>query len=71
MILADNGSDWYISGVPDERWDNDTIVGELHQIPGSAFEAVNSSGLMIEQDSGLARQFEFSFSIMLPAILNP
>ena len=23
MILADNGSDWYISGVPDPRWDND------------------------------------------------
>lgn len=25
MILADNGSDWFISGTPDERWDNDTL----------------------------------------------
>ena len=25
MIVADNGSNWYISGVPDERWDNDDL----------------------------------------------
>src|SRR5512132_606120 len=25
LILADNGSPWYISGVPDERWDNDML----------------------------------------------
>jgi len=54
MILADNGAPWYVSGVPDERWDND-ILHELHQIRGSDFEAVDASGLMIHPDSGQAR----------------
>jgi hypothetical protein len=53
MILADNGSPWFISGVPDERWDNDALH-ELHQITGSAFEAVDVSSLMIDPDSGQA-----------------
>ncbi len=55
LILADNGSSWYISGAPDERWDND-VLHEIKNIPGSAFEAVDTSGLMIDPDSGLARQ---------------
>jgi hypothetical protein len=54
MILADNGSAWYLSGAPDERWDNDDLH-QLSQIPGSAFEAVDESSLMIDQDSGRAR----------------
>jgi hypothetical protein len=39
MILADNGSDWYLSGTPDRRWDDDQL-DELKRVPGSAFEAV-------------------------------
>jgi len=54
MILADNGAPWYIGGVPDERWDND-ILHEFHQIPGSAFEAVDISSLMVNNNSGEAR----------------
>lgn len=54
MMLADNGSPWYISGVPDERWDND-VLHELHQITGDAFEAVDVSSLMIDPDSGQAK----------------
>jgi hypothetical protein len=54
MILADNGSAWYISGVPDERWNNDHLH-TLHQIPGSAFEAVDTSSLMISSHSGEIR----------------
>jgi len=53
MILADNGSAWYISGAPDERWDND-VLHELHDVPGSAFEAVDVSSLMIDPNSGQA-----------------
>ena len=53
LILADNGSDWFISGAPDERWDND-VLHELKTIPGSAFEAVDTSGLMVDPDSGEA-----------------
>lgn len=55
IILADNGSPWYVSGAPDQRWDND-VLGELKGIPGSAFEAVDTSGMMINPNSGRARQ---------------
>ncbi|MDX1401299.1 MAG: hypothetical protein R3245_05200, partial [Kiloniellales bacterium] len=57
MMLADNGSPWFISGVPDGRWDNDVFVPELHQVRGSDFEAVNTSLLMINPNSGQARLF--------------
>jgi hypothetical protein len=55
MILADNGSAWFISGVPDERWDND-VLNTLKQVKGSDFEAVDESSLMIDPNSGQARQ---------------
>ncbi len=44
MILADNGSPWYVSGAPDPRWSNDQLH-TLHQVPGSAFEVVDSGKL--------------------------
>jgi hypothetical protein len=53
MMLADNGAPWFLSGVPDERWDND-VLHELHQVHGSAFEAVDVSSLMVDPDSGQA-----------------
>lgn len=56
LILADNGSAWYISGAPDSRWDNDMLVSELAQVKGSDFEAVDGSSLMADPDSGLAIQ---------------
>ena len=39
MILADNGSNWYITGAPDPRWSNDDLhsLGRVH---GSDFEVV-------------------------------
>ena len=51
MMLADNGSEWFLSGVPDERWDND-VLRELRQVKGSDFEAVDCSSLMVDPDSG-------------------
>ncbi|WP_445147613.1 hypothetical protein [Baekduia sp. Peel2402] len=44
MIVADNGSPWYITGAPDARW-NDDNLHTLGQVPGSAFEAVQSGPL--------------------------
>ena len=44
MILADNGSSWYVSGAPGRGWDNDDLHS-LHNVPGSAFEVVDSSRL--------------------------
>ena len=52
MMLADNGSAWYISGVPDSRWDNDALVPALRQVTGDDFEAVDVSGLQVYPDSG-------------------
>lgn len=54
MILADNGSPWYLSGAPDERWDN-RVLAELKQVPGSAFEAVDVSSLQVDPDSAAVR----------------
>ena len=39
MILADNGSGWYVTGAPDPRWSDDRLGG-LKQVPSSAFEVV-------------------------------
>lgn len=50
MMLADNGSAWFISGVPDERWDNDQLA-ELGAVEGSDLEAVDVSSLMVDPDS--------------------
>lgn len=52
LILADNGSSWYIGGAPDARWNNDALVSEMARVPGSAFEAVDVSGLRISANSG-------------------
>jgi hypothetical protein len=41
LIVADNGSDWYLSGAHDPRWDDDAI-GDLKRITGDAFEVVDS-----------------------------
>jgi hypothetical protein len=42
MIVADNGSDWFISGAPDPRWDNDDLH-QLGRLKGSDFEVVSES----------------------------
>jgi hypothetical protein len=44
MIVADNGSPWYITGAPHPRWNNDALH-TLQQVEGSAFEVVDTSGL--------------------------
>ena len=51
IILADNGSDWYVSGAPDERWDND-MLHLLDDLTGNNFEAVDTSRLMVNYNSG-------------------
>lgn len=51
IVLADNGSNWYVSGAPDERWDND-MLHLLDVLTGDDFEAVDTSGLMVDVDLG-------------------
>jgi hypothetical protein len=54
IMLADNGSNWYVSGAPDERWDND-MLHLLDALTGGDFEAVDASALMVDPNSGEAK----------------
>jgi len=45
MFVADNGSDWFVSGDHDPRW-NDDALGDLKRVPGSAFEAVYTGEIL-------------------------
>jgi hypothetical protein len=44
MILADNGSPWYVTGTPDSRW-NDNEFHQFGTLTGADFEVVDTSGL--------------------------
>ena len=50
LVLADNGSYWYFQGTADPRWP-EALLDELKQIPANAFEAVDTSSLMIAPNS--------------------
>ena len=50
MVLADNGSAWFLSGVPDPAWNNSDL-NLLRNVPGSAFEAVDVSSLTVSSTS--------------------
>jgi len=45
MMVADNGSDWFISGSTDTRWD-DTDLDQLKTVPASAFEVVQTGSII-------------------------
>jgi hypothetical protein len=45
LIVADNGSPWYITGAPSPGWDEASLA-ELKQVPGSAFEAVQTGPII-------------------------
>ena len=54
MILADNGSNWFFTGATSNGWDP-AMISELKTVPASAFEAVDSSPLMVSPNSTQAR----------------
>jgi hypothetical protein len=45
MILADNGSPWYVSGMSDPRF-NDDVLHELDRFTGADVEVVDTTGLV-------------------------
>lgn len=55
IILADNGSNWYITGAPDPLWDDDMLVSTFRSLHGSDFEAVDTSGLVVDPNSGQSK----------------
>jgi hypothetical protein len=47
MLLADNGSGWYVSGAPDPRW-NDDNLGALKRVGSQNFEVVRMNGIITQ-----------------------
>jgi hypothetical protein len=45
LIVADNGSSWYITGAPDPRW-NDEDLNQLKKVPGAAFQVVRTGPIL-------------------------
>lgn len=45
MIVADNGSNWFISGASHASFDDDQL-GQLKQVPGDAFEVVQAGTIV-------------------------
>ena len=56
IVLADHGSEWYVSGCPDERWNNENLHWLDDNLKGSYFEAVDTASMMIDRDSAVCRQ---------------
>jgi hypothetical protein len=50
LVLADNGSPWFFQGEQNPSWP-EALIDDLKQIPASAFVAVDTSGLMVSDDS--------------------
>jgi hypothetical protein len=50
MIVADNGSDWFVSGAPDPRW-NDEQLRSLKRVSGSDFEVVRMTEIVTPQNA--------------------
>jgi hypothetical protein len=53
LIVADNGSDWYVSGTQDHRWRN-SLLDQIKSVPADEFEAVDTSVCIVHPDSGQA-----------------
>ena len=54
LILADNGSDWFVGGTTDDWWGTaagGTLVSELKTIPANEFDAVDESSLQVASGS--------------------
>ena len=54
LVLADNGSPWFFQGAQDAGWPP-ALIEELKRIPASAFEAVDTSSLMVSNNSAATR----------------
>ena len=46
MLLADNGSGWYVSGAPDPRWSDDRLA-TLRRVRSTDFEVVRMEGIVV------------------------
>ena len=68
MIVADNGSAWYLGGAPDPRWDNDDLH-TLGQVTGADLELVTTGSIVTSVPSGAAPAIQ-SFTAAPAAIAS-
>jgi hypothetical protein len=47
MLLADNGSGWYVSGAPDSRWSDDELA-TLSRVRSTDFQVVRMAGVVTQ-----------------------
>ena len=47
MLLADNGGDWFVTGAPDRRWDDEEL-GTLKRVKGHDFEVVRMGSIVTQ-----------------------
>ena len=50
LVLADNGSPWYFQGEASAKWPSN-LISDLKRVPARAFVAVDTSSLMVDEDS--------------------
>src|SRR5437016_1840766 len=62
IILADNGSAWFVSGAPDDRWNNNNL-SQFRQLRGTDFEAVDESSFMGDPNSAAVNSAGFVGSL--------
>lgn len=55
LILADNGSNWFVGGEHNPAWNDDMLVSAFRTLKGSDFEAVDVSSMMLNSNSGQIR----------------
>ncbi|CAN5561466.1 hypothetical protein BH10PSE7_BH10PSE7_30120 [soil metagenome] len=70
LVLADNGSPWFFQGTSDTRW-SAALIEELKGIPASAFEAVDTSPLMVTRNSMRVKEFSPNDPANESTELNP
>lgn len=70
MFLADNGSNWYVTGAHDMGWDDDLLVDAFSDLRGSDFEVVDEASLRVDPDSGQARS-PYPARAWLPVVARP
>lgn len=70
LILADNGSSWFVTGAPDRRWNSD-ILAQLKRVKGSDLEAVDASSLQGSGDSGSASVPAIAGRVEVPFSRSP
>ena len=69
LILADNGTSWHLTGVGDQRW-NDDVMHQLTRVTGDNFEAVDESGLIVNPNTAEAKATATTASVVPSGWVN-